>query len=89
MCGESEPRLDHPDSDGEGSLFGSQVEAYAQEANLSDEDFGEVLSPFGPETFKSAVDCTCRDRAWFFTAAVEEDPRRVVRLSSNTARQSF
>lgn len=203
MCGESEPRLDHPahgsarfceiwwrelertlswcentkDSDGEGSLFGSQddkptcmscmsctsctfisekhwktcissavgttltrlqkdmfilmlkswvqVEAYAQEANLSDEDFGEVpiefsqclgvsqllqvlswtsqsdwigwiaqvLSPFGPETFKSAVDCwvrstvhrfvvwmiecgisrgACRDRAWFFTAAVEE-----------------
>eukprot|EP00435_Cladocopium_sp_Y103_P052382 s1087_g16.t1 len=57
MCGESERPLETADSDVEGSLFGSQVEAYAQEANLSDEDFGEVLSPFGPETFRSAAEC--------------------------------
>ena len=44
MCGESDvPPVTDESEDGE-SLFGSQVEAYAQEVDLEDDDIGEVLS---------------------------------------------
>ncbi|CAE8591118.1 unnamed protein product [Polarella glacialis] len=46
------------DSDDDAPLFGSEAEAAAEVAGIDDGgDFGEVLSPFGPETFASASAC--------------------------------
>ncbi|CAE8688592.1 unnamed protein product [Polarella glacialis] len=55
---EDEDEEVNADSDDDAPLFGSEAEAAAEVAGIDDGgDFGEVLSPFGPETFASASAC--------------------------------
>eukprot|EP00930_Biecheleria_cincta_P005032 TRINITY_DN10595_c0_g1_i1.p1 TRINITY_DN10595_c0_g1~~TRINITY_DN10595_c0_g1_i1.p1 ORF type:complete len:580 (-),score=148.18 TRINITY_DN10595_c0_g1_i1:348-2087(-) len=56
---EDEDIDDEPGSDDDVPLFGEEAEAAAAVAGINDadEDFGQVLSPFGTETFSGADAC--------------------------------